>query len=119
MMNAARLAQKYSGTNNMKNNFKLHNFQSKIIRAQIKLFMFFLGFDCPIPILPIRFADWGLLIKFGPSFAYKHDEIIWLWKDRKWMSLDCGGMFDTIEKVDSFWVGYDETLDNLINDKKQ
>lgn len=87
--------------------FRYHNFISRIIRAQITLFRFFLGYDCPIPIIPMRGYMWAELWRSGPCFQYKGDELIWLRKKQKWLSVCSTGTFDTLDDVDKFWEEYD------------
>ena len=91
-----------------------NSFVSRIIRCQIKVFQFFVGEDCPVPIIPMRGCMWRKLFEYGPSFAYKGDEIIWHWHYKTWMSLDCGGAFKTLDDIDKFWREYDEHLKRLV-----
>lgn len=92
----------------MKRKFVIHNFISRIHRIQIWIFTLILGHDCPVPIIPIRRCSWKELFKWGPSFKYKGDEIVWSWKSRTWISICSEGTFATLNEVDQFWDMYDQ-----------
>jgi hypothetical protein len=90
----------------MKNPFFYHNLISRIIRRQISVFRFFFGDDCAIPIIPMRGWMWGELWRTGPSFSYKGDELIWVRKEKKWLSVCSASYFNTLDEVDLFWEEY-------------
>jgi hypothetical protein len=85
--------------------YSYHNAISRIIRAQITVFRFFLGEDCPVPIIPLRFSMLRELFTYGCVFYYHGDEIIWLWKHRVWSSITCGGnsTFKTLADLDEYY----------------
>jgi hypothetical protein len=97
-----------------KNLFVYYNFISRIIRCQISAFKFFVGGDCPVPIIPMRVYMWRELFEYGPAFAYKGDEVIWNWRKKEWLSIDCGGGFKTLDEIDRFWQEYYEHISRLV-----
>lgn len=88
--------------------FVWHNFVSRIIRAQIAAGRLIMGKDALIPILPLRWGMWRELWRWGPSFAYKGDEVVWDWRKKRWTSICCEGTFPTLKDVDVFWKEYED-----------
>jgi hypothetical protein len=54
----------------------------------------------------MRWWMWGELWRTGPSFSYKGDELIWVRRKQKWLSVCSGSYFDTLDAVDEFWEEY-------------
>lgn len=96
--------------------FFWHNLAASLIQAQIKLFQFVLGKNSLIPIIPLKSHQWVELVKVGPSFHYKGDELIWNREKREWISVCCEGTFKTLEELNAFWSDYDKAcMENNLN----
>ncbi len=67
-------------------------------RVYINIFGIFLR----IPILPLS------IDKIGFDFWYRGDNIFWSWKSKKWVSIGCEGVFNTLSDIDQFWIDYKE-----------
>lgn len=85
--------------------YSYYNTISRVVRAQIMIFRIFLGGDCPVPIIPLRFSMLRELFTHGCAFYYHGDEIIWLWKHRAWISITCGSYstFKTLASLDEYY----------------
>jgi len=53
--------------------------------------------------------------KWGYTFYYKGDEVIWMWpwrKGKRYLNTSVGGGFNSLKEMDDFWSGHYQAMED-------